>query len=130
MLRTVQFGLMPLTSFDQVGQQLAPLCSELVGTRQTAVTSNHAQVGDAQLDQVAGGLGASLFGTEVLTAGTTNHSPTLMTGKEEEFQYQKRNHRETDKEKGEDSLKPKCSCLRLFNKLWHLNDHLTYRTAL
>lgn len=50
LLRTVKFGVMPLTSFDQVCQQLTPLCSELVGTCQTAITSNHTQVGDAQLD--------------------------------------------------------------------------------
>lgn len=43
----MNFGLMPLTSFDQVIQQLTPLCSELVGTCQTAITSDHTQVGDA-----------------------------------------------------------------------------------
>lgn len=42
--------VLPLTSFDQVCQQLTPLCPELVGARQTAVPSDHAQVGDAQLD--------------------------------------------------------------------------------
>lgn len=39
-----------LTGFNKVCQQLAPLCSELVCTRQAAITSNHTQVGDAQLD--------------------------------------------------------------------------------
>lgn len=42
--------VLPLTSFDQVCQQLTPLCPELVGARQTAVPSDHAQVCDAQLD--------------------------------------------------------------------------------
>ena len=50
LLRTVNFGVMDLTSSDQVCQQLRPLCSELVGTCQTAITSNHTQVRDAQLD--------------------------------------------------------------------------------
>lgn len=50
MLRTVNWDSVPLTSFDQVCQQLAPLCSELVGTCQTTITSNHTQVGDAQLN--------------------------------------------------------------------------------
>lgn len=50
LFRTVNFGVMPLTSFDQVCQQLSPLCPELVGTCQTAITSNHTQVGDAKLN--------------------------------------------------------------------------------
>lgn len=76
----MNFGVKPLTSFDQVCQQLAPLCPELVCTRQAAVASNHTQVGDAQLDQVAGSLCASLLGTEILAAGAANHSPTLESG--------------------------------------------------
>lgn len=85
-LERLDFGLMSLTSFDQVRQQLTPLFSELVGARQTAIATDHTQVGDAQLDQVTGGFGASLLGAEILTAGTSNHSPTLLLGKEEGFQ--------------------------------------------
>lgn len=80
LLRTVNFGVMPLTGFDQVCQQPAPLSSERVGTRQTAITSNHTQVGDTQLDQVTGSLGASLPGAEILTASTSNHSTPLTSG--------------------------------------------------
>lgn len=86
LLRKVNFGLICLTSFDQICQQLTPLSSELVGTRQTAITSNHTQVGDAQLDQVTGSLGASLLCAEILTAGTSNNSPTLMSSKKTGFQ--------------------------------------------
>lgn len=42
--------VLPLTCFDQVCQQITPLSPELVGACQTAVPSDHAQVGDAQLD--------------------------------------------------------------------------------
>lgn len=70
-----------LTSFDQVCQQLTPLIPELVCTSQTAVTTNHTQVGDAQFYQVTGSLGASLLGAEILTAGASNHSTTLTLSK-------------------------------------------------
>lgn len=44
-------GLLPSpTSFEQVCQQITPLCPELVGACQTAVASDHTQIGDAQLD--------------------------------------------------------------------------------
>lgn len=89
---------MTLTSSDQICQQLRPLCSELVGTCQTAITSNHTQVGDAQLDQVASSLGASLFGAEILTAGTTDHSPTLMSGKGGRVSVSNKNHKVAAKE--------------------------------
>lgn len=79
-----------LTCFNQIYQQVFPLCPELVGTCETAVTSNNTQVGDAQLDQVTGRLGATLLGTEVLTAGTTNHSSTLMSDRKKGFQSQMR----------------------------------------
>lgn len=50
LLRTPKLWVMALTSFDQVCQQVSPLCPELVGTRQTAVASYDTQVGDAQLN--------------------------------------------------------------------------------
>lgn len=39
LLRTSKLGVMALTNFDQVCQQVLPLCPELVGTCQTAITS-------------------------------------------------------------------------------------------
>lgn len=44
---TLREVVLPLTSSDQLSQQVTPLCPELVGACQTAVTSNHAQVGDS-----------------------------------------------------------------------------------
>lgn len=86
LLRIVNF-VFP-TSFHKVCQELAPLCPELVGARQAAITSNHTQVGDTQLDQVTGSLCATLLGSEILTAGATDHSPSLISGSEERFQTQ------------------------------------------
>lgn len=69
---------------QEVGQQTAPLRPELVGSSQTAVASDHAQVGDAQLNQVAGCCHAALPGAEVLAAGTANDRPPLTTVRAEE----------------------------------------------
>lgn len=64
---------------QEVSQQTAPLRPELVGSSQAAVTSDHAQIGDAQLDQVAGSRHAALPGAEVLAAGTANDRTPLWT---------------------------------------------------
>ena len=66
-----------LTSFHQVCQQSAPLRPELVSAGEAAVASDHTQVGDAQLHQVAGGLLAALPGLEVFASGAANHSAAL-----------------------------------------------------
>lgn len=76
-LHSGMLNMLSLTSSDQVGQQVTPFCPELVGACQAAVTSNHTQVGDAQLDQVVSGLCASLLGAKVLTAGATYHGAAL-----------------------------------------------------
>lgn len=76
--------LVPVTLLQEVGQQSAPLRPELVGSGQTAVASDHAQVGDAQLDQVAGRRHAALPGAEVLAAGTANDRPALMAERADE----------------------------------------------
>lgn len=65
------------TLVHQLPQQSAPLLPEEVGPRQAAVSSNHAQVGDAAQHQVVRRLQASLVGTELFAAGTANHCPTL-----------------------------------------------------
>ncbi len=72
------------TSSDEVGQQSAPLGPELVGSGQTAVASDHTQVGDAQLHQVASCHHAALSGAEVLAAGAANDCASL-TRKEEKL---------------------------------------------
>ena len=69
--------VLSLTSLYQVDQQFAPVCSELVGAGEAAVTSDHTQVGDAEFHQVAGGLHAALPGLEVLAPGTADHGATL-----------------------------------------------------
>lgn len=66
-----------ITRLHEVSQQPAPLSPELVGSSQTAVASDHAQVGDAQLHQVAGGLHATLPGAEVLAASAADDRPSL-----------------------------------------------------
>ncbi|TNN82865.1 hypothetical protein EYF80_006822 [Liparis tanakae] len=66
-----------LISFDEVTQQPAPLVPELVGSSQTAVASDHAQVGDAELHQVAGCLHTTLSGLEVLAAGAADDGAAL-----------------------------------------------------
>ena len=79
------YKIMPLTCFNQVCQQVFPLCSELVSACQTAITSNNTQVGDAKLYQVIRSFGAAFLGAEILTAGASNHSPTLISGTEEKY---------------------------------------------
>lgn len=69
------FGL--ITISYKVSQQSAPLSPELVGTGQTAVASNHTQVGDAQLHQVTGRLHTTLSGAEVLATGAAYDRSTL-----------------------------------------------------
>lgn len=66
-----------ITGSHEVSQQPAPLSPELVGSGQTAVSSDHTQVGDAQLHQVAGGLHATLPGAEVLAASAADDRPSL-----------------------------------------------------
>lgn len=78
------FDSRPVTLLQEVGQQCTPLRPELVGSGQTAVASDHAQVGDAQLDQVAGRRHTALPGAEVLAAGTANDRPALITERAEE----------------------------------------------
>lgn len=68
------------TISDQVTQQSAPLSPELVCSGQTAVASNHAQVGDAQLHQVVCCLHTTLPTSEVLAAGTADNSASLRRG--------------------------------------------------
>lgn len=75
----------PVTLPQEVSQQTAPLRPELVGSSQTAITSDHTQVGDAQLDQVAGGGHAALPGAEVLAAGTANDRTPLTTVRVKEY---------------------------------------------
>lgn len=67
------------TLLHQLRQQPAPFLPEEVGPRQTAISTDHAQVGDALLHQVVGGLQASLVAAELLTAGAADNGPTLMT---------------------------------------------------
>lgn len=69
------FGL--ITISHEVSQQSAPLSPELVGTGQTAVASDHTQVGDAQLHQVTGRLHTTLPGAEVLAAGAAYDRSSL-----------------------------------------------------
>lgn len=66
-----------ITSFEQVSQQSTPLSPECVGSSQTAVTSNHTQVGDSQLHQVVGRLHTTFPGSEVLATGTADDSSSL-----------------------------------------------------
>lgn len=65
------------TLVHQLQQQSAPLLPEEVGPRQAAVSSDHAQVGDAAQHQVVRCLQASLVGAELFAAGAANHCPTL-----------------------------------------------------
>lgn len=72
------------TSSDEVDQQSAPLSPELVGSGQTAVASDHAQVGDAQLHKVASCHHTTLSGAEVLAAGAA-YDCTSLTREEEKL---------------------------------------------
>lgn len=66
-----------ITRSHEVTQQPTPLSPELVGSGQTSISSDHTQVGDAQLHQVAGGLHATLPGAEVLAASAADDRPSL-----------------------------------------------------
>lgn len=66
-----------ITRSHEVTQQPTPLSPELIGSGQTAISSDHAQVSDAQFHQVAGGLHATLPGTEVLAASAADDRPPL-----------------------------------------------------
>lgn len=66
-----------ITCLHEVNQQPAPLSPELVGSGQAAVTSDHTQVGDAQLHEVAGSFHTTLPRAEVLAAGAADDRPSL-----------------------------------------------------
>lgn len=69
---------LPSTLVHQFPQQPTPFFSEEVGSRQAAISTDHTQVGDAELHQVEGGLQASLMGAKLFAAGAANNCPTLM----------------------------------------------------
>lgn len=77
---TERFDRLVFVSFtrsNQVNQQAAPLSPELVGSGQTAITSNHTQVGDPELHQVTGCFCAALPTSEVFAASAANDSAAL-----------------------------------------------------
>lgn len=76
------------TLLHQLSQQPTPFLPKEVGSCQTAVSTNHTQVGDATLHQVVSGLQASLMSAELFAAGTANNSPTLMIKQCEHLQCQ------------------------------------------
>lgn len=67
------------TLLHQLRQQSTPFLPEEVGPRQTAISTDHTQVGDAVLNQVVSCLQASLVGAKLFTPGTANNCPTLKT---------------------------------------------------
>lgn len=66
------------TLLHQLSQQPTPFLPEQVGSRQAAVSADHAQIGDAALYQVVSSLQTALVGAELFTAGAADHSSTLM----------------------------------------------------
>ena len=62
---------------EELVQQAAPLLPEQVGSGQAAVSADHAQVGDAALDQVVRGLQPALVAAELLTAGAADDGSAL-----------------------------------------------------
>lgn len=58
-------------------QQTAPLAAEDVCSSEAAVSTAHAQVGDAFLHQVKSCSKPALASREDLAPGTSDHSPTL-----------------------------------------------------
>lgn len=66
-----------LTVLDEFVQKAAPLLPEQVGSGQAAVSADHAQVGDAALNQVACGFQAALSGAKRFTAGAADDRATL-----------------------------------------------------
>lgn len=67
----------PLTIPGQLLQQPAPLLPEEVGPGEAPVPADHTQVGDAALQQVAGGLQAAFPRAEGLAPRTANDRPAL-----------------------------------------------------
>lgn len=65
------------TLLHELPQQPTPFLPEQVGSCQTAIPTDHTQVGDAVLHKVVSCLQTSLMGAELFTAGTTNNSPAL-----------------------------------------------------
>lgn len=70
-------GMQARTILGQLLQQPAPLLPEDVGPGETAVPTNHTQVGDAPLHQVVSGFQAAFPGAEGFAPGTANNGPTL-----------------------------------------------------
>lgn len=62
---------------EELIQKATPLLSEQVGTGQATVSTNHAHVGDAALNQVVCSFQTALAGTELFTAGTSDDCTTL-----------------------------------------------------
>lgn len=62
---------------EELIQKATPLLSEQVSAGQATVSTNHAQVGDAALDQVVCSLQTALAGTELFTAGTADDCTPL-----------------------------------------------------
>ncbi len=66
-----------LTGFNQFIEEICPFLPEEVGSRQTPITSNHNQVGDAKSNQVLGSLQTACTFTEVRATCTAYYSSTL-----------------------------------------------------
>lgn len=66
-----------LTFLGQLVQQATPLLTEEVGSCEAAVAADDAQVGDASLHQVEGGLQAALPRAERLAARAADHRAPL-----------------------------------------------------
>lgn len=62
---------------DELIQQAAPLLPEQVGSGKAAVSTDHAQVGDAVLHKVVRGPQSALVGTKLFTAGAADDCATL-----------------------------------------------------
>lgn len=65
------------TLLDQLCQQAAPLLSEEIGPSQTAVSSNHTQVGDAPFHQVMSRLQTTLMRAEIFASCAADNSAAL-----------------------------------------------------
>lgn len=66
-----------VTLLEELIQQAAPLLPKEVGSGQAAVSTDHAQVGDAVLHQVVCGLQAALVGSKLFAAGAADDRATL-----------------------------------------------------
>lgn len=67
------------TLLQKLVQQAAPLLSEQVSSGQTAISTDHAQVGDAPLDKVVCSSQTALTGTKLFTASAANDCSALWT---------------------------------------------------